>query len=84
MVRFQRRVVRKQRDRSRVGNGSVANRQQKSSSHSMAREWHERLAWLVIVVFELVAYRDDGNSRLVFDFEQRDVARSPKWNDQFS
>ena len=38
----------------------------------------------VVVVFELVAYGDDGNDRLVFDFEQRDVARSPERNDQFS
>ena len=38
----------------------------------------------VVVVFELVAYGDDCNYRLVFDFEQRDVARSPEWNDQFS
>ena len=38
----------------------------------------------VIVVFELVAYGDDGNDRLVFDFEQRDVARSAERNDQFS
>ena len=38
----------------------------------------------VVVVFELVAYGDDGNDRLVFDFEQRDVARSAERNDQFS
>ena len=28
----------------------------------------------VVVVFELVAYGDYGNCRVVFDFEQRDVA----------
>ena len=38
----------------------------------------------VVVIFELVAYGDYGNCRVVFDFEQRDAARSPEWNDQLS
>lgn len=37
----------------------------------------------VVVVFELVAYGDYGNCRVVFDFEQRYVARSSERNDQF-
>jgi hypothetical protein len=36
--------------------------------------WVARTVGSVVVVFELVAYGDDGNSRPVFDFEQRDVA----------
>jgi hypothetical protein len=53
--------------------GSVANRRAERQQ-SFDGAWVARTVSSVVVVFELVAYGDDGNSRLVFNFEQRDVA----------